>query len=85
MKQLYVHGGKSYLILRKIIESHFHDKNNQPRLEYVQMYRDWVGADHVLRDQTHYMFCETIQDVEFEDIKHDTTIKTKKSKVSKDN
>ncbi len=68
MKQLYLHGEKSYIVLRRVLESHFHNKENNPQLEYVQMYRDWVGADHVLRDQTHYIFCETIDDVEFEEI-----------------
>ena len=76
MKQLYLHGGNAYLVLKRTLEQHFHDKQNNPQLEYVQMYRDWVGADHVLRDQTHYIFCETIQDVEFEEINHDSTIQT---------
>jgi hypothetical protein len=35
-------------------------------MEYVQLYRDWVGADHVLRTPTHFLFCETIQEAEFE-------------------
>jgi hypothetical protein len=76
MKQLYLHGEKSYIVLRRVLESHFHNKENNPQLEYVQMYRDWVGADHVLRDQTHYIFCETIDDVEFEEINDDSAIQT---------
>ena len=76
MKQLYLHGGNAYLVLKRTLEQHFYDKQNNPQLEYVQMYRDWLGADHVLRDQTHYIFCETIQDVEFEEIKDDSTIQT---------
>jgi hypothetical protein len=74
MKQLYLHGGNAYLVLKRTLEQHFYDKQNNPQLEYVQMYRDWLGADHVLRDQTHYIFCETIQDVEFEEINNDSTI-----------
>lgn len=35
-------------------------------MEYVQLYRDWVGADHVLRTPTHFLFCETVQSIEFE-------------------
>ena len=76
MKQLYLHGGNAYLVLKRTLEQHFHDKQNNPQLEYVQMYMDWLGADHVLRDQTHYIFCETIQDVEFEEINDDSTIQT---------
>jgi len=29
---------------------------------------EYLGCDHVLRDQTHFMFCETIEDVEFEEL-----------------
>lgn len=68
MKQLYLHNGHAYLILKRTPEQHFYNKQNNPQLEYIQMYRDWLGADHVLRDQSHYIFCETIQDVEFEEI-----------------
>jgi hypothetical protein len=42
--------------------------NDQPNMEYVQLFRDWVGADHVLRTPTHFLFCETIHDTAFEEI-----------------
>ncbi len=65
MKQLYMHGGNAYLILKRVWEGHFTPKLDQaPDIEYIKMYRDWIGADHVLRDQTHYLFCETIQEAE---------------------
>jgi hypothetical protein len=69
MKQIYLHGGKAYIVLRRVWEGKFTPKLDQnPDIERVKMFRDWVGADHVLRDQTHYMFCETIEDVEWEDL-----------------
>jgi hypothetical protein len=68
MKQLYTHNGKAYLILRKVFIGKFEVDQHPENMEYVKMYRDWVGADHVLRDQTHFLFVETIQDVEFEEI-----------------
>jgi hypothetical protein len=37
-----------------------------PNMEYVQMYMKWLGADHVLKTQTHFLFCETIPDIDFE-------------------
>lgn len=68
MRPVYSHGEKAYLILRRVWEGHFTLKLNQdPDMEYIKLYRDWVGADHVLRDQTHYLFCETIQDIEVEE------------------
>lgn len=68
MKQLYLHGGKAYLILRKAPIGKFEVDQHPENMDRVKMYRDWVGADHVLRDQTHFLFCETIQDVEFEEL-----------------
>lgn len=68
MKPLYIHGERAFLILRRVWEGHFFTKLDQtPNLDYVKMYRDWCGADHVLRDQTHFLFCETIPDVEVEE------------------
>ena len=32
----------------------------------VKVVRDWIGADHVLRDPNYFLFCETVTDVEFE-------------------
>lgn len=67
MKELRVHNNKAYLILRKFIIHKFEDGNVLNK-DKVKVVRDWVGADHVLRDQHHFLFCETIQDIEFEDI-----------------
>jgi hypothetical protein len=68
MKQLYMHGDKAYLIIRKAPINKFEIDHHPENMERVKMYRDWVGADHVLRDQTHFLFCETIQDIEWEDL-----------------
>lgn len=67
MNQIQVHNGIAYKILRAQFITHFAPKlDEQPNMEYVQLYRDWVGADHVLRNSTHFLFCETIHDVDFE-------------------
>jgi hypothetical protein len=68
MKQLYIHSDKAYLIIRKVLIGKFEIDRHPENMERVKMYRDWVGADHVLRDQTHFLFCETIQDIEWEDL-----------------
>jgi hypothetical protein len=65
MKKLYIHGGKSYIIIRRVWDGKFLDKIGNPDLDKLKTFRDWCNADHVLRDQTHYLFCETINDVEF--------------------
>ena len=59
MKQLYHHQGNLYKILRRIRHHNFKD-NNQ-----VKELRDLIqDCDHVLKDRTHYLFCETIKDAE---------------------
>jgi len=65
--QIQIHNDVAYKILRTQFISHFAPRlDEQPNMEYVQMYRDWVGADHVLRNSTHFLFCETIVDADFE-------------------
>jgi len=68
MKQLYYHNNKAYLINRRI-PIHTFEKNNQINFEFVKAWMEWLGCDHVLRDQTHFMFVETIKDIEGEEIK----------------
>ncbi len=68
MKPIYHHGDKAYIVLRKVPISRFRIDEHPENMEMVKEYRDWCGADHVLRDQTHFIFCETVPDVEFEEI-----------------
>jgi len=69
MTPLYYHNNEAYIVKRSVLMHHFASTlNDQPNMEYVQMYRDWVGADHVLRTPTHFLFCETVRDVDFEEI-----------------
>lgn len=69
IRPIYKHGDKAYVILRRVAIGKFHIDEHPENMGIVKEYRDACGADHVLRDQTHFMFCETIQDVEFEEIK----------------
>jgi hypothetical protein len=67
MRQIYRHGDGAYIVLDQKLISHFAKKlDEEPNMEYVQMYMQWRGADHVLRSNTHFMFCETIQDAQYE-------------------
>ena len=69
MTPLYYHNNEAYIVKRSVLMHHFASTlNDQPNMEYVQIFRDWVGADHVLRTPTHFLFCETVQSVEFEEL-----------------
>ena len=55
----------SYRVKRDIMITKFVIKGtDQINMDLVQAYRDWLGCDHVLRSQTHFMFCQTIQEAE---------------------
>jgi|TARA_R110002074_G_scaffold168353_1_gene329721 hypothetical protein len=55
----------SYRVKRDIMITKFVIKGtDQINMNLVQAYRDWLGCDHVLRNQTHFMFCQTIQEAE---------------------
>jgi len=67
LAQIYYRNGNAYLIKRKIPVHNF-EKNEQLDLDFVKMWRDYLDCDHVLRDQTHFIFVETIQDVNYEEL-----------------
>jgi hypothetical protein len=63
MKQFYKHNNKYYIIHRSISIALFTDKDGIINLEGVKIWRDGLeGVDHVLRNETHFLFVETIQD-----------------------
>lgn len=71
--QVYKHGDHAYIVLdQKMIFAFAKTFDSEPDMEQVQEYMKWCGADHVLRSQTHFMFCETIPEVEFEDIPYES-------------
>ena len=71
MRSVYKHGDAAYIILKQKPISHFASKiGEQPNMDYVKMYMEWVQADHVLRSETHFMFCETIQEAEIIEDEH---------------
>ena len=53
----------AYVVKQEVSVGTFSVKgSNKLNMELVQAYRDWKGCDHVLRSQTHFMFCETIEE-----------------------
>ena len=71
MTPIYKHGDAAYVILRKKPISYFSAKlGEQPDMDYVKMFMEWVNADHVLRSDTHFMFCETVQDAQIIEDEH---------------
>lgn len=67
MKSIYMHGDNAYVIISQKPITYFAKTCDAvPNMEYVQLYMKWLRCDHVLNNQTHFMFCETIPNVDFE-------------------
>jgi len=61
----YRHNDKLYIIHRDIPLHNFTNKEGVVNLEMVKDCRDYFfRVDHVLRNETHFLFVETIQDAE---------------------
>ena len=65
MKKLYKYNDKWYLVHRDIAISLFASKGGIIDLEAVKECRGYLpNVDHVLRNESHFLFVETIQEAE---------------------
>ena len=62
MNRILVSGDSAYVILRTMPIHKF--GKEEPDLEKVKIFRDWVKADHVMKSATDFIFCETIKEAE---------------------
>lgn len=62
INKLVKHNDTWYKQLRYIKEATVRKKTGEISMEALAAWRDYCGADHVLRDQTGFMLCETIED-----------------------
>ena len=68
MKQLFFYNNNVYLILRRLNLSYIIDKNNNINNELLKIWKEGVGADHVLKTDAHFLLCETITETEWSEI-----------------
>lgn len=55
----------AYLLLDTLPVSKFCESGSAvPRMDIVRDYRDWSRADHVLKKNGYFLFCETIKEAE---------------------
>ena len=55
----------AYIVKKEVPTHNFQVKGrNELNMKLVEDYMKWLGCDHVLRTQTHFLFCETIPDAE---------------------
>lgn len=69
VKKFIEHDDTLYLILREIPISQVSRKDGSIIPEAFNAWRDLTGADKVLKNSTYFMYCEKIQEPEYEEIK----------------
>ena len=62
INKLIKHNDKWYKELLYLKEHNVRGKGGAIVMEALAAWRDYCGADHVLRDQGGFMLCETIED-----------------------
>jgi hypothetical protein len=73
-KELFKNGNDLYIILRKIHIHNLSNKNGSVKAELFNAWKEYLGSDKVLKNQTHFLFCETIQEPEWEDIPNESLV-----------
>lgn len=68
MKELFFNNGKAYVVLRRISHHNVMNRDGTVIKEAFNAWKEWLGANHVLRTQTHFLYCTTVDDVEWEDV-----------------
>ena len=68
MKELFYNNGDFFLIIRRIPIHNFMRKDGSIIPEIFNGWKQWLGADKVLKTQTHFLFCESVKDIEWEEV-----------------
>ena len=73
MKKLYFYNGNVYLVLRDIPASNFYNKEELNR-EHLNNWKEYLEADHVLKVNDRFLFCETIHEPEWSEVIEETLV-----------
>ncbi len=70
-RKIFKHHDKLYIIKNKAPISSFMGEDKKIHLDLVQEMQDYFGCDHTLKTELHFLFVETIEEVEFEELCHE--------------
>jgi histidinol phosphatase-like PHP family hydrolase len=68
MRSLFFHNDNVYVVLRALSLSYVLSKDNEPNMELLKLWKEYLGVDHVLKTASHYLICETVQEPEWHEI-----------------
>ena len=62
--KLLKYNGNFYRLVRQMPLHQFTRKDGSIMGEKYTAWKEWLKADHVFKTQSHFLFCETVQDAE---------------------
>lgn len=68
VKELIEHDGSLYLIIRKLQISYLSNKDGSINANAFNACKEYLGSEKVLKNGEYFLFCEKIQEPEYEDI-----------------
>jgi hypothetical protein len=68
MKELFFYNDNTYSIIRKLRASYFYKKEELNR-ELLNKWKEYLGAEHILKTDTHFLMVETVKEPEWNEIK----------------
>ena len=68
MRRLFQNGDKYYVVIREIPLHNFMRKDGSIVSEAFNGWKEHLGAEHVLKNSTHFLFCQTVDDINYREI-----------------
>jgi len=68
MKGLYFYNGSVYLVLRNMTASYFFNKQGELNRDLLNIWKEHLGADHILKTDNRFLFCETVPEPEWNEV-----------------
>ena len=83
MKRLYFYNNNVYLVLRDIPASYFFNKQGELNRELLNTWKEYLGADHILKTENRFLICETVPEPEWNEVIDETPVTDEEQLQSK--
>jgi hypothetical protein len=69
--KLFRNGEDLYIIVREFSINYLTDKSGNTNNELFNLWKEHLNSDKVFKNQTHFLFCQTITEPEWESVNKD--------------
>lgn len=74
IQNMFKNGDDLYIILREITVAQLTKKDGKINAELFNAWKDYLGADKVLKSKERFLFCEIVQEPEWEMVPEEETL-----------